>query len=76
LEFDLLKFDLEVLKMRFVLTRLTICIEGNIETFWHKKFYPGKEMSNELVWLFVALIIPYAKPKRGIIFSSAAYLNG
>jgi hypothetical protein len=32
-------------------------VEGNIETGSRKNFYPGKVMGNEIVSVFVALII-------------------
>jgi hypothetical protein len=49
--------------------------EGNIEKCSPKSCYPVKEMINELVWAFVALIILHAKYIGGILFSSVAYLS-
>jgi len=49
--------------------------EGNIEKFSCKIFYPGKQMINDLMWVFVALIILHEKRIRGISLSSVAYLN-
>jgi hypothetical protein len=40
-----------------------------------KNLYPGKEMINELVWVFVALNILYAKRTSGILLSSLKYLS-
>jgi len=50
-------------------------IEGNIELCSLKKFYPAKEMINELLRVFVAIIILHAKRIRGILLLSVAYLN-
>ena len=50
-------------------------IEDYIDACSPKTFYPGKEMSNELVWVFVALITQQVKRTRGILLSSVAYLN-
>jgi hypothetical protein len=47
--------------------------EGNIETCSPKIFYRGKEMSYELVWMFLALIILHAKRMRRILLSSVTY---
>jgi len=50
-------------------------MEGNIEMFSTKNFYPGSEIINELMWLFVALIILHAKRLRRILISTVAYLT-
>jgi hypothetical protein len=50
-------------------------IAGNTDPCSPKKFYPVKEMSNELVCVFVALIMLHAKRIRGTLLSSLAYQN-
>ena len=46
-----------------------------IETRPRKISQRGKYRTNELAWVFVALIIQYAKLMLRILLSSVAYLN-
>ena len=46
-----------------------------IETRPRKIFQRGKYRTNELAWVFVALIIQYAKLMLRILLSSVAYLT-
>jgi hypothetical protein len=48
-------------------------IENTTETCSVQKFYLRKEISNEVVWVFVAVIIRHAKRLRSDLLSSLAY---
>jgi hypothetical protein len=49
-------------------------IEGNTETRSRNKFYDAKDISNELLWAFVALVIQHAKRMHRILLSCMTYL--
>jgi len=50
-------------------------LRSYIETRPRKIFQRGKYRTNELVWVFVALITQYAKLMLRILLSSVAYLT-